>query len=155
VNVDVTGLSDPAIRDEAKAALESNLVARGHPIGPGGPTLVAPLVKGKDHEGSYHSFGESLFAKSKTHIVTGWEYSLKLVADGKTHWRAGAGNHPPPMLQLKEDETIESHLKQYSNPNADFFKNAIVPKYVGRVRDDKPASSHSLRSSQVTAGGLR
>jgi len=77
------------------------------------------------------------------------------VADGKTHWITGAGNHPPPLIHLKQDETIEEHLKQYGKPGADFFQHVQLPKYVARAQTDQQTGSQSLRQSQVTAQGIR
>jgi len=155
VSLDVSQISEPGVREEAKAALEAKLEANSNPVGPGGVTLVASLERGKDHEVSYRTFGTPPFAQGTKYTVTGWVYSLKLLSGGKTHWQTGAGNYPPPIIHLKRDESVESHLKQYSVPSGSYFKFIELPKYVARVQGDAAATSTSLRRSQVTANGIR
>ncbi|MFT3881312.1 MAG: SHD1 domain-containing protein [Gemmatales bacterium] len=154
VRVDASGISDSTLQQEAIEALTRKLEETGFKVGSGGPTLVAGLEKSKDHEVSYHMFGPG-FGRDKTHTVPGWTYTLKLVADGRTQWSTGGGNHPPHFIQLKKDETIESHLKQYGTPNANFFKHVELPKYVARALSDQPQGSTSLKRSQVTSNGIR
>jgi hypothetical protein len=155
VSVDVSGISDASIQQDAKAALEAKLEGNGNPVGSGGVTLVASMERGKDHEVSYRTFGSLPFDRGKTYTVTGWVFGLKLSGGGKTHWQSTGGNHPPHMIHLKQDESVESHLKQYNTPNANFFKYAELPKYVARAQGNDPAMSSSLRRSQVTTGGVR
>ncbi len=154
VRVDASGVSDSTLQQEAIEALTKKLEETGFKVGSGGLTLVAGIEKSKDHEVAYHSFGAG-FGREKTHTVPGLTYTLKLVAEGRTQWSTGGGNHPPHFLQLKKDETIESHLKQYGTPNADFFKHVELPKYVARALSDQPQGSTSLKRSQVTSNGIR
>jgi WD40 repeat protein len=155
VSVDVQAISDATLRQEAKSSLETRLQENGHPLGAGGVTLVASLERGKDHEVSYRSFGQPLFDRGKTYTVTGWVYTLKVNAGGRTHWQTGGGNHPPPIIHLKQDESVESHLQKYNTPSAAFFKHVELPKYVARAQGNDAGGSTSLRRSQVTAAGLR
>lgn len=154
VRVDASSITDSTLQQEATDALTKKLEETGFKVGSGGLTLVAGIEKSKDHEVSYHSFGPG-FGRDKTHTVPGWTYTLKLVAEGRTQWSTGGGNHPPHFIQLKRDETIESHLKQYGTPNAGFFKMVELPKYVARTQSDQPQGSASLKRSQVTSNGIR
>lgn len=155
VRVDASKITDPGIQQEAIEALSAKLKQVGMSVGSGNLTLIATLEKSTDHEVAYHDFPRVGFGREKTHKVPGWTYQLKLVADGRTHWTTGAGNHPPPIIHLKKDETIEEHLKQYGLPSAEFFKNVELPKYVARAQTDQPGGSISLRRSQVTPNGIR
>lgn len=154
VRIDATGIRDLQLQQQTIRALTNKLEAAGHSVGSGNVTFVATLEPGKEHEVSYSTFGRP-FDRGKTYKVPGWTYSLKIVADGKTHWITGAGNHPPPLIHLKQDETIEEHLKQYGKPGADFFQHVQLPKYVARAQTDQQTGSQSLRQSQVTAQGIR
>jgi hypothetical protein len=154
VRVDASGISDSNLQQEAIETLTKKLEESGFKVGSGGLTLVAGLEKSKDHEVAYHMFGPG-FGRDKTHTVPGWTYTLKLVADDRTHWSNIGGNHPPHFIQLKKDETIESHLKQYGVPNANFFKHIEIPKYVARALSDQTQGSTSLKRSQVTPNGIR
>lgn len=166
VRIDTSGISDPAIKETTIDELTKKLEANGNKVGAGSVTLKASMEKAKDHEVAYRTFGSfnppprfgpGGFGQrtEKTHTVPGWAYHLKVVADGKTHWSMDGGNHPPPMIHLKEDETIESHLKQYGTPNANFFKFVELPKYVAKAQQDQQGGSSSLRRSQVTSSGIR
>lgn len=156
VRIDASSISDPALQEEVTELLSRKLQEAGHSAGSSNVTLVASMEKSKDHEVAYHTFpGPSFGRASKTHTVPGWSYQLKLVADGKTHWVLNGGNHPPPMIHLKENETIESHLKQYGVASANFFKHLEMPKYVARAQSDQTAGSQSLRQSQITPNGIR
>jgi len=154
VRIDASSITDATVHEQAVDALTKKLQELDISVGSGNLTLVASMEKSKDHEVSYRSFGAG-FGREKTHTVPGWTYHLKLVADGRTHWATTGGNHPPHMLHLKQDETIESHLKQYGTPNADFFKFVELPKYVARAQSDQNTGSMSLKRSQVTSQGIR
>lgn len=154
VRIDATGIHDLQLQQQTIRALTSKLEAAGHAVGSGNVTFVATSEPGKEHEVSYTTFGRP-FERGKTYKVPGWTYSLKIVADGKTHWVTGAGNHPPPFISLKQDETIEEHLKQYGKPSASFFEHVQLPRYVARAQTDQQTGSQSLRQSQVTAQGIR
>lgn len=154
VRIDASSISDTAIQQEAIDGLTKKLQEMGFSVGSGSLTLVAGMEKSKDHEVSYRSFGAG-FGREKTHTVPGWTYHLKLVSDGRTYWSNTGGNHPPHMLNLKRDETIESHLKQYGVPNANFFKFVELPKYVARAQSDQNVGSMSLKRSQITPNGIR
>jgi hypothetical protein len=154
VSIDASGISDPQMKQDAIDGLTRQLEAAGHKVGSGNVTLVASLTSSKEHEISYNTFGRP-FDRGRTYKVPGWTYSLKIVADGKTHWMTGAGNHPPMMISLKQDETIEDHLKQYGKPSAGFFQHVQLPKYVARAQSDQQTGSQSLRQSQVTTQGIR
>jgi len=154
VKIDAGGISDATVQKEAIEALTRKLEEMGFKVGSGNVTFVAGMAKAKDHEVAYHSFGAG-FGREKTYTVPGLAYTLKIVADGRTHWSTGGGNHPPHFLQLKRDETIETHLKQYGTPNANFFKNVELPRYVARAPSDQPQGSMSLKRSQVTSNGIR
>lgn len=156
VQVDVSGIGDPALLDQVQSTLSKRLKEKGHPVGSGKVTLVASMAPGKAHEVSYRTFGEPPFGRpAKTYTVPGWTYELKLVFDGKTHWTTGGGNHPPPIIHLKQDETIESHLKQYGVASTRFFEHVELPSYVARAQNNQTTGSASLRRSQVTSGGIR
>lgn len=156
VRIDASGISDAALQQEAVDALTKSLQKAGHSVGSGDVTLKVSMERSKDHELSYHTFGTPSFGRpNKTHSVPGWTYQLKLAADGRTHWTMSGGNHPPPFIHLKENETIESHLKQYGVANVNFFKHVEMPKYVARAQTDQNTGSQSLRRSQVTSSGIR
>jgi hypothetical protein len=157
VSIDVSGISDHKLKEEVSEALERRIRDAGHQVGRGGVVLAASITKGKDHEMSYSSFHTPAFGRraEKTHTVPGWIYNLKLVSGGITHWTAGGGNHPPPIIHLREGETVEQHLKKYADANAGFFKNVEVPKYVARATSDQTQGSASLKRSQITANGIR
>ena len=154
VRIDTSAISDATIQQEAIDALTKKAQEMGFTVGSGNLALVASMEKSKDHEVSYRSFGAG-FGREKTHTVPGWTYHLKLVSAGSTYWSNTGGNHPPHMLNLKRDETIESHLKQYGVPNANFFKFVELPKYVARAQSDQNMGSMSLKRSQVTPNGIR
>jgi SLA1 homology domain 1, SHD1 len=154
VRIDASAISDTTIQQEAIDALTKKALEMGFTVGSGNLALVASMEKSKDHEVSYRSFGAG-FGREKTHTVPGWTYHLKLVADGRTYWSNTGGNHPPHMLNLKRDETIENHLKQYGVPNANFFKFVELPKYVARAQSDQNMGSMSLKRSQITPNGIR
>ncbi|MFO0811775.1 MAG: SHD1 domain-containing protein [Gemmatales bacterium] len=156
VSIDVSGISDHKVKEEVSTALERKITEAGHKVGSGGVTLVATVTKGKDHEMAYSSFpGPAFGRREKTHTVPGWVYQLKLVAGGITHWTAGGGNHPPPLIHLKEGETVEQHLKKYGEVNAGFFQHIEVPKFVAKATSDQTNGSASLKRSQITANGIR
>jgi hypothetical protein len=158
VRIDVSGISLPNLQADAEASLGKRLEANGNSVDANAPlTLKATLVKGKDHEVSYRSFGEPFFRGGKKYTVPGWEYTVQFIADGKTLWQTGGGTFPPPILHLSKDETVESALQKYSTPSAEFFKHVELPKYVARAQgnSNNQPSSLSLRRAPVTITGLR
>jgi hypothetical protein len=154
--VDVSGITLSELQEDVAPVLKAKLEANGNPIDNAAEiTVKASLTKGKDHEVSYRTFGRPPFAEGKKYTVPGWEFSLQIATGGKTHWQTGGGTYPPPIIHLRQDETVESHLKKYGTPKADFFKHLELPKYVARAQGNTPGKSTSLGKSQVTSLGIR
>jgi hypothetical protein len=156
VRVDVSGIQLPELQNAAAELLKKKLEANGNPVDDSATiSLKANLAKGKDHEISYRTFGTLPFREGKKYTVPGWDYNLQLVSGDKTHWQTSGGTYPPPILHLSQDETVETYLKKYSTPKADFFKGIELPKYVAVAQSNTPGTSTSLRRSTVTPMGFR
>lgn len=153
--VDVSGIAAD-FKDEAKRKLEEAIAKSGHSVDSSASLVVrAEFAKGKDHEVSYRAFGTSPFREGgPTYTIPGYEYRVKVESGGKVYWETAGGNHPPPMLHMRENETVEQALQKFKTPSAAFYGFVQIPKYVARNTSGSNTGS-AIKSSRVTSNGVK
>lgn len=152
VRLNLAGLTDPAEREKAQAALTKKLEANGCQVAPNAAIeLVGSVETGKRRELSYRGMGGPFGPGNTTYNFQEYASKLKFVFQGQTLWEIVGTNNPEFMIQLKEGETVQQFLQAREHPNYEFFTSAGLPKMV-----QKPSpGGQTIGTTQVSIAGVR
>jgi hypothetical protein len=150
VTLDAGGLPGD-ISAKATAALRSKLEANGFKIADGQPIrVVATVEAGKPQEIQYRKFGESPFGGGTKISATPQTMKVAFVdAENKTLWQRQSTRAAPLMLSLKEGQSTEQAVAEATRPDAGFFENVNLPKFVAKAK-----YKNGLGTSNLTASGV-
>jgi hypothetical protein len=147
VSLDLQGISDPAGRTQAEAAITKALTAINCKIVPSAPLSLVLAVEGpKPREISYFGSGD--------YTVQEWIHSAKFMYAGKPIWQSG-GTNVPFMVSLKRGENIEGVLRSHEKPNYGWFEQVKLPQFLQKPAAGQQAQSgFGLGQSKFTISGL-
>lgn len=109
-------------------------------------TLVAKIGRGETQELNFRSLGGGDRTVS-TATLTPFTAELEIRRGSDVLWRRSTTNHIPPMLRLKEGETVQDAVKSYEKPDAGFFALLQLPP-----RIPKPEISQQVGRSMLNDG---
>jgi hypothetical protein len=92
-------------------------------------------------------FGRPVSTESVT--VTPYISSLKITMGDKVIWQSGTSTGAPPIVVLKEGQTVQEEVDRWQKPNPGFFDTVDISD---RIMD--PAKRNGLGTTQVTNRGL-
>lgn len=98
------------------------------------------------------SFGGTQAAPSstiKSATVQPFLSTIELRIDGKPAWRARSSSGVPPMIQLRQGESLQEKIAETQQPNIGFFSATDVPESI-----INPAFRTGLGTSVITNRGL-
>ncbi len=131
VALDLSAISDQAARDKATKAITGELTKIKCKVIPNSSLVFRAKVTGPTaRQITYRSFGFGGGGGSGTYTVQEWISTLELVYDGKVVWSRGGGSNVPFTLNLKQGETMESHLRSHEKPSYYIFENPTLPKLI-------------------------
>jgi hypothetical protein len=110
--------------------------------------LQASTEVGKTQDITYRSFAGG---GNQTAKVTEQICRLKFVDHGKVIWESSSlTDGSPPMLQMKQGQSLQDALAPYQKPNLKFYSNINLPQYVAR-----PGETVAYGASSLTAQGIK
>ncbi|MGE0755817.1 MAG: SHD1 domain-containing protein [Pirellulaceae bacterium] len=147
VRVDVRAGGDAA---RIRAALEQKIANNDWQLSPSARTvLIAEMKQGETQQVTYRTFGFGSGASEETVTVQPHISELRVEVDGKVAWMSRTSSGVPPILHLKEGESMQGEVNKWQKPNPDFFDQVRIPD---RILD--PAKRNGLGRTQVTNRGL-
>lgn len=133
--------------------LEQKLFANGWRIdGNAKITVTAEMKVGQPQTSTYHSGGFGFRGGGGTEqsvTITPHISSIVIDVDGKTAWQAATSTGAPPVMFLREGQTVQSEANKWNQPNPGFFEAVNIPK---EILD--PKFSKGLGATDVTVRGL-
>jgi hypothetical protein len=151
VRLNVSGIEDPAMRDQAAVGLTERLKAAGCTVSPNGPVeLLASTLAGKEREITYRSMGMPRFGPraggGETFKIREYFSRLEFHFQGQKIWETQWSNIQ--HFVMLRDETLEQFLKRNDHPNYELFNRIELPKYLSRT------GNNALGTSRITPAGL-
>ena len=149
LNVNVQGT--PEEQQQVKQALEKELQSLKMTVTDKSPVVVQAFTElGKTNDVTYSGFGPG-GGRNKAK-VTEQVSRLKIVDSGKTIWEKVQVSDPtPPIIQLKEGQSLQDALAKYQKPNLNFFSTVKMPQYIVRSLEPPGAGSSKLTAQGVQA----
>jgi hypothetical protein len=109
-------------------------------------TLVAKIGRGKPQQLRFRSMGPGPRTES-TATLTPFTAEMQIRRRADVLWSRKTENRIPPMLRLKEGETVQDAVNRYEKPNAAFFARLNLPP-----RIPKPEISSQIGMSSLKDG---
>jgi hypothetical protein len=126
VSITVEG-PDPADQTAIRASLAESAAKAGWKVADNAPiTLVAKIGRGKTEQLNFRSLGSGSRTTSKASL-TPFTADLEIRRDATVLWKRSTVNRIPPLLQLKEGETVQDAVRRYEKPDAAFFARLNLP----------------------------
>lgn len=150
-SIDVNGIPDGSRRNEVIQSLRTNLSRIGVTVAADSPVIFQALLeRGKEQEIRYRSFAHFGGERFK---VRPWIGRIRVVYNGQTAWESSGSSVPFfEITQLKKDESLQDHVRNFEKPNYRYFLNAELPKYLTRPTGQ---AGGTLGSSMVSLSGIR
>ncbi|MDB5302719.1 MAG: hypothetical protein JWM97_268 [Phycisphaerales bacterium] len=147
VSLEVTVAGE--VQQQVIDSLTARLKQAGITVAPNSAVkLVARSEPGETVEMQYHAFGAGFGGNQKISVATTKLRLALETAGGKVLWERRSVTSPPPMLSMKQGQTIEQAVAEAMKPSAGFFEKTRVPGYV-------PKSQGGLGKSSLTAAGVQ
>jgi hypothetical protein len=148
VSLDVSVPGD--LQEKVTQSLTAHLKANGVTVVEAQPVkLIARTEPGQTREIHYRHFGAFPSARDATISVTETKFRLAFeTSDGKVLWQRQTVTFPPPLLMMKEGQTIEQAVAAAMQPSYFFFERTRLPANV-------PKSRGGLGSSRLTVLGVQ
>ena len=130
------------------------LISLGYKIDPSADCqLAASITTKQTKEVSFrtHAVGPGAGLRNRqieTHAYTPVDHNLTYSFQGSKIYEAGRGSGIPPMIQLKEGETITDYLRKYETIDYDYYIKVNLPKNI--IKPVEP----SVGKSRITVSGL-
>lgn len=151
VTLQMAAQGSPADQQKATQDLTDQLQRIGMTVvGNSKLILHATTETGKTEQVTYSSFGATPGAGGTTASVTSHISRLRLYEDGKVIWEASGVTGAPPVLHLKQGESIQQALAPYQVPNLRFFSDVKLPEYIAR-----PHPSGAYGASTISHRGIQ
>lgn len=133
------------ITEALAARLRDNgiVVAEDAPL-----VFTATAERGEKKSITYRGFG--FRGGSSTVEVQQNKYSMAIQENGQDLWRTGSVTTAPPLLHLKEGETVQQAVARYGNLNLSFFLKTPLPRLL--ARPGKYGGAYGV--SRVTISGI-
>jgi hypothetical protein len=134
-----------------QAALEKQAKDNGWTISPTATNvLFAEMKRGETQQITYRMSGGSRFGGGEqTVTVTPFLAHLRLDCAGTAAWQSGTSSGAPPILFLKDGQSVQAEVDKWQRPQPEFFENLDIPD---RVLD--PAVRLGLGATKVSNKGL-
>ena len=81
--------------------------------------------------------------------VTPFISEVKVDVGGKTAWHSATSTGLPPVISMREGQSIQSEATKWQQPNPGFFEQVDIPE---RILD--PEKRSGLGKTRVTTRGL-
>lgn len=144
MDVNVDGSIGQAVIDGLTARLKANgiSVADSQPV-----KVVAKDEPGKTREVSYNLMGPGAMGRTDKVSVQEVHHSLEIIGpDDKPLWSNKGLTAPPFFISLKQGQSVEQAVSDQMKPNARFYTNAHLPKYI-------PKPGGGFGTTQLDASG--
>ncbi len=131
---------------EVRAALEEQVADNQWVLNTSAPArLVAEMGRSESQTVTYRMFtgGE------QSATITPYYSRLKVTIGEKVAWQSGTSTGAPPMIHLREGETVQSELTEWEKPNPGYFGSVDLP---AKLLD--PDKKKGLGVTKVTTRGL-
>jgi hypothetical protein len=130
-------------------ALAARLRDNGITIAEDAPLVfTATAERGEKKSITYRGFG--FRGGSSTVEVQQNKYSMAIQENGRDLWRTGSVTTAPPLLHLREGETVQQAVARYGNLNLSFFLKTPLPRLL--ARPGKYGGAYGV--SRVTISGI-
>ncbi|MDB5354889.1 MAG: hypothetical protein JWN24_1342 [Phycisphaerales bacterium] len=144
---------DVAVAGEVQQKVTDSLTARlqqmGMTVAANAPVkLIARSEPGDTVEMQYHTFGAGFGGNQKMNVATTKLRLALETAGGKILWERRTATSPPPMLMMKQGQTIDQAVAEAMKPSSAFFEMTRIPDYV-------PKTSGGMGTSKLTAAGVQ
>jgi len=147
VRLDVRAGGDTA---RVQAALEREIRANGWKLSPSASIVVVAEMKvGETQQVTYRTLMGPQRGREETVSVTPHISEVRIEVGSEVAWQSATRTGAPPMVTLKEGESVQGEANRWQNPNAEFFDTVDMPE---RILD--PAKRNGLGTTQVTNRGL-
>lgn len=134
--------------ERVRAAMEAEIKKNGWVLSENAKfTLVAEMKIGETQTTTYSSFGFG--GASESVSVTPYISSARILMGEQVCWSGGTSTGAPPILMLREGQTVQSEVDKWQKPHPEFFDTVDIPE---KILD--PAKRNGLGSTQVTNRGL-
>ena len=131
-------------------ALASKIQANGWILDPtAGVVMVAEMKRGETQTVQYRSHGFRSGSSTQTVTVTPYISTVRIKVNDKVAWQSGTSTGAPPILRLKEGESIQQEVNRWQTPNIKFFDSVKIP---AEILD--PAKRNGLGTTEVSNRGL-
>jgi hypothetical protein len=139
---------DGAIRQAVIDSLAARLKADGIGIADNQSIrIVAKDEPGRTREINYRLMGPGAMGRTDKVSVQEVKHSLEIIGpDGKTLWANNGLSAPPFFISLKQGESAEQAVAAQMKPNARFYTDVHLPKYI-------PKPGGGFGTTQLDAGG--
>jgi hypothetical protein len=132
---------------QVEAALQRKIEANGWKLSPQAATVViAEMKRGETHQTSYRFFGGGA---TQTVSVTPFLSLLRIEVGPKVAWESGTSTGAPPVMTLREGESMQNVINSYQRPNPEFYELVEIP---ASILD--PDKRNGLGTTEVTNRGL-
>jgi hypothetical protein len=154
VSLSVSVSAEP---EKATAALKQAIADRGLKVVDGSPVRVEVSTStGESKSTTYQkrtfgAGGPPTFTTETVTITPTISRVAIIDASGKTLWQSSAtsGGYAPGMISLKEGQTAQDVMNEYSKPNLGFFQNIKLPDYI-----TLPREKEGFGQSALTGNGI-
>jgi hypothetical protein len=133
-----------------RSLLEREIAANGWTLsGSAKVSVIAEMRQAESQQVTYRSFGFSRSAAEETVTVQPFISEVRVDVGGQIAWQTMTSSGVPPLLRLKEGQTVQSEVDKWQRPNPQFFDTVNMPE---RILD--PAKRNGVGQTKVTNRGL-
>jgi hypothetical protein len=134
-------------------ALVNKIQANGWVLDPNADMeMHGRLEVGKTQTVTYQMFGgfsRGGSGSTQSATVTPYISSIKITQGEKTIWQSASSSGAPPMVRLREGESVQDQVGGWQKPDPGFFERVDIP---ASILD--PAKKNGLGITEVTNRGL-
>jgi hypothetical protein len=131
-------------------ALVKKIQANGWVLDPQAEmVMLARLEVGQTQSVTYRMMGGFSGGSTQTATVTPYISSIKINLGEKVIWQSASSSGAPPMVRLKEGESVQNEVSRWQKPDPGFFDRVDIP---ARILD--PDKKNGLGVTEVTNRGL-
>jgi SLA1 homology domain 1, SHD1 len=141
--------------DRVTQALEAKIRDNGWVVSPTAPvTLVAEMKQGEARTVNYRFWTLARGEWKEQATFAPFHSTLTIQVSNpqmgnQYAWFSSAGGGPPPMIRLKEGDSVQAEVEKWQKPRPEFFDTVQIPD---RVLD--PKYHRGLGTTRVTSRGL-
>jgi hypothetical protein len=131
-------------------ALVKKIQANGWVLDPTAQVeVLARLEIGKTQNVTYRMMGGFSGGSNQSASITPYISSIKINMGKKVIWQSASSSGAPPMVRLREGESVQNEVNRWQKPDPGFFDRVDIP---ARILD--PDKKNGLGVTEVTNRGL-